>query len=157
MRKVFVDTAAWIALINVDDVFHEQAKRVKANLQQQKCQLITTDFVLLEVADALVSPKIRSQTIRFINHLNNLIGLQIIPLNKSLFDEGWKLYSQRLDKDWGLTDCISFVIMQQEVITLAFTSDRHFEQAGFTRLLNPSYSEQLSVEKTAMALLRGII
>jgi predicted nucleic acid-binding protein len=94
------------------------------------------------VADALVSPKIRSQTIRFINHLNNLIGLQIIPLNKSLFDEGWKLYSQRLDKDWGLTDCISFVIMQQEVITLAFTSDRHFEQAGFTRLLNPSYSEQ---------------
>jgi predicted nucleic acid-binding protein len=104
--------------------FDEQAKRVKANLQQQKCQLITTDFVLLEVADALVSPKIRSQTIRFINHLNNLIGLQIIPLNKSLFDEGWKLYSQRLDKDWGLTDCISFVIMQQEVITLAFTSIR---------------------------------
>jgi hypothetical protein len=47
--------------------------------------------------------------------------------------------------------------MQQEVITLAFTSDRHFEQAGFTRLLNPSYSEQLSVEKTDMALLRGMI
>ena len=137
MKKVFVDTAAWIALINVDDVFHEQAKRVKRNLQQQKCQLITTDFVLLEVADALVSPKIRPQTIRFINRLKNLVGLQIMPLSQSLFDEGWQLYSQRLDKDWGITDCISFVIMQRQGIILAFTSDRHFEQAGFTRLLNP--------------------
>jgi hypothetical protein len=137
MRKVFVDTAAWIALINVDDAFHEQAKRVRATLQQQKCQLVTTDFVLLEVADALVLPKIRSQTIRFINRLKNLVGLQIIPLSQSLFDEGWELYSQRLDKDWGLTDCISFVIMKREGITSAFTSDHHFEQAGFTRLLNP--------------------
>lgn len=66
MRKVFVDTAAWIALINVDDAFHQQAKGVKRNLQQQKCQLVTTEFILLEVADALASPKIRSQTIRFI-------------------------------------------------------------------------------------------
>lgn len=140
MAKVFVDTAAWIALINVDDIFHEQAKCVRANLQQQKCHLVTTDFILLEVADALVSPKIRPQTIRFINRLKNLIGLQIIPLSQSLFDEGWQLYSQRLDKDWGLTDCISFVIMQREGITLAFTSDRHFEQAGFTRLLNPPSS-----------------
>lgn len=109
----------------------------QANLQEQKCHLVTTDFVLLEVADALVSPKIRSQTIRFINRLKNLIGLQIIPLSKSLFDEGWKLYSQRLDKDWGLTDCISFVIMQREEITLVFTSDRHFEQAGWIKSQRP--------------------
>lgn len=138
MTKIFVDTAAWIALINVDDAFHEQAKRVRATLQQQKCHLVTTDFVLLEVADALVLPKIRSQTIRFINRLKNLVGLQIIPISQALFDEGWELYSQRLDKNWGLTDCISFVIMQREGITSAFTSDRHFEQAGFTRLLNLS-------------------
>ncbi len=137
MKKVFVDTAAWIALINVDDAFYEQAKRVRGVLQEQRCQLVTTDFVLLEVADALVLPKIRSQTIRFINRLKNLVGLQIIPLSQSLFDEGWQLYSQRLDKDWGLTDCISFVIMKREGITSAFTSDYHFEQAGFTRLLNP--------------------
>ncbi|ELR99102.1 type II toxin-antitoxin system VapC family toxin [Gloeocapsa sp. PCC 73106] len=79
MTKAFVDTAAWIALINVDDAFYEQATRVRATLQKQKCYLVTTDFVLLEVADALVSPKIRSQTIRFINRLKNLVGLQIIP------------------------------------------------------------------------------
>lgn len=64
-------------------------------------------------------------------------GLQVIPISQSLFNAGWQLYCQRLDKDWGLTDCISFVIMNTEGITLAFTSDCHFEQAGFTRLLNP--------------------
>ncbi len=135
MRKVFVDTAAWIALMNVDDDFHEQAKQVKAQLKQDKYYLVTSDFVLLEVADGFASPDVRSQTISFINRLNNLQGLLIIPISQTMFNEGWKLYSQRLDKGWGLTDCISFVIMQQQEITIAFTSDKHFEQAEFTRLL----------------------
>ena len=59
----------------------------------------------------------------------------IHPVSDSLFQQGWQLYTQRLDKDWGLTDCISFVVMQQENITEAFTTDKHFEQAGFVRLL----------------------
>jgi predicted nucleic acid-binding protein len=110
---------------------------VRIKLQQGNCGLVTSDFVLLEVADALTAPKVRSQTIKFINRLKTLSGLQVFPLSQSLFDAGWQLYSQRLDKDWGLTDCISFVIMQQQGITVAFTSDRHFEQASFTRLLKP--------------------
>jgi predicted nucleic acid-binding protein len=137
VTKVFVDTAAWLALIDVDDDFHLPAKQVKMQLQRDNCSLITSDFVLLEVADALTSPKIRSRTVNFINRLKTLSGLQVVPISQSLFDAGWQLYSQRLDKDWGLTDCISFVIMQQQKITLAFTSDKHFEQAGFTRLLKP--------------------
>ncbi len=90
---------------------------------------------MLEVADALVSSKLRRKTIAFINRLKGLQDLQIIPLSQSLFERGWQLYSDRLDKDWGLTDCISFVVMEQEEISEAFTSDRHFEQAGFIRLL----------------------
>jgi predicted nucleic acid-binding protein len=136
-RQVFVDTAAWLALINIDDDFHLFAKQVRKKLQQDNCSLITSDFVLLEVADALTIPRVRSQTINFINRLRNLSGLKIVPLSQSLFDAGWQLYSQRLDKNWGLTDCISFAIMQQEGMTIAFTSDKHFEQAGFTRLLKP--------------------
>ena len=124
-RQVFVDTAAWLALINVDDDFHLLAKQVRKKLQQDNCSLITSDFVLLEVADALTTPRVRSQTINFIDRLRSLSGLKIVPISQSLFDAGWQLYSQRLDKDWGLTDCISFVIMQQEGITIAFTSDKH--------------------------------
>jgi predicted nucleic acid-binding protein len=45
------------------------------------------------------------------------------------------LYSQRPDKEWTLTDCISFVVMHEENLTGALTEDHHFEQAGFTALL----------------------
>ena len=138
MKKVFVDTAAWIALINIDDDFHEQAKQIKAQLRQDRYGLVTSDFILLEVADGLASLALRHKTIQFINRLRNAQGLLTIQIDQELFNQGWQLYSQRLDKEWGLTDCISFTIMQQQKITVAFTSDKHFEQAGFTRLLKPS-------------------
>ena len=73
--QVFVDTAAWLALINIDDDFHDLAKQVRKKLQQDNCSLITSDFVLLEVADALTTP-IRSQIINFINRLRSLSGLK---------------------------------------------------------------------------------
>ncbi|MBW4567147.1 MAG: PIN domain-containing protein [Tolypothrix carrinoi HA7290-LM1] len=135
MTKVFVDTAAWIALLNVRDALHQQANDVMDKLVRLKTPLVTTEFVLLEVADALSTPASRSQTLAFINSLRVLESLQIVSVSQKLLDEGWAFYSQRPDKDWGLTDCISFVVMTQEGITQAFTSDRHFQQAGFVKLL----------------------
>ncbi len=84
MKKVFVDTAAWIALINSDDDFHGSALLIMRQLQQQKCRLVTTDFILLELADALVSSKLRPKTIAFINRLKGLQDLQIIPYKTRL-------------------------------------------------------------------------
>ena len=52
-----------------------------------------------------------------------------------LFERGLALYNARPDKEWSLTDCISFVVMADEGLTDALTGDRHFEQAGFTALL----------------------
>lgn len=135
MTKVFVDTAAWIAFLNVRDALYHQANEVMDRLLRLKTPLVTTEFVLLEVADALCTPKSRSQTVAFINNLRLLESVQIIAVSQKLLDEGWTFYSQRPDKDWGLTDCISFVVMTQQGITQAFTSDRHFEQAGFVKLL----------------------
>ena len=45
-------------------------------------------------------------------------------------------YSQHADKSWGLVDCASFLVMRDLGISEAFTSDSHFEQAGFKVLLN---------------------
>ena len=59
----------------------------------------------------------------------------IIPASHDLFREGLFLYSRRRDKDWPLTDCISFVVMEDEEIHDALTGDHHFEQAGFRILL----------------------
>ncbi len=61
--------------------------------------------------------------------------MRIIPPDQTLFEEGIQLYTNRSDKAWSLTDCISFVVMQREGITEALTGDHHFEQAGFTTLL----------------------
>lgn len=137
MSKVFVDTAAWLALVNQDDDLHVQAIQVKNKLQTDKSFLITTDFIFLEVADALATLKFRRTTITYIQRLRELVSLRVLPVSEVLYTQGWRLYCQRLDKDWGLTDCISFVVMQQEGVSVAFTSDRHFEQAGFQRLLTP--------------------
>lgn len=62
--------------------------------------------------------------------------MTIVPFSAELFDRGIAPYSERRDKDWSLTDCISFVVMQEHGLTDALTSDRHFEQAGFRRLLD---------------------
>jgi predicted nucleic acid-binding protein len=137
VNQVFVDTAAWIALLNMDDVLHQQAGRVRSDLVKNNYVFITTDFVLLEVADALCSPMCKKNTADFLRNIHQLKSTRIIPLNQELFQLGLSLYEKRLDKDWGLTDCISFVVMEREGIVEAFTSDKHFEQAGFVRLLTP--------------------
>jgi uncharacterized protein len=135
MLKVFVDTVAWIALLNVNDGLHTPAQQVMHNLRRQNARLVTSEFVLIEVADALSAPSVRAHTVAFINGLRQVALLHIIPASPSLFADGWTLYSQRSDKEWSLTDCTSFVVMTQEHMTRAFTSDHHFEQAEFVKLL----------------------
>jgi predicted nucleic acid-binding protein len=135
MKKVFVDTAAWIALFNRRDALHHQTRQIMDRFRQQNIVLVSTEFLLLEVADAFSDSAIRGLTVEYINRLRRWKNLQIIPVSQSLLAEGWEIYSQRSDKDWGLTDCISFVVMTQENIAEAFTSDHHFQQAGFVKLL----------------------
>jgi predicted nucleic acid-binding protein len=63
--------------------------------------------------------------------------LVIVPPDTELFESGLELYEKRPDKDWSLTDCISFVVMKREGIVDALTGDHHFEQGGFNALLKP--------------------
>lgn len=136
VTKVFVDTAAWLALLNKDDGLHDRARQAMQSLRQQNAFLVTTEFVLLEVADALSAPTQRGRTVKFINGLRQLRLLSIMPASQSLWAENWRLYSDRPDKDWSLTDCSCFVVMAKEGISQAFTSDHNFEQAGYIKLLS---------------------
>jgi predicted nucleic acid-binding protein len=130
-----VDTVAWIALLNRNDGLHARAEQVMDHLRQQNVQLMTTEFVLLEVADALSAPALRSSTVGFIDGLRQVPVLRILPISHSLFQEGWQLYRDRPDKEWGLTDCTSLVAMTAHGVSEAFTVDHHFVQAGFQILL----------------------
>jgi predicted nucleic acid-binding protein len=134
-----MDTAGWLALLNARDGLHAQAMRVRGQLQQSRVKLITTEFVLIEVADAFAEPPLRAIALEFYRGLrqaNTPFAVEIVPVSENLLVQGWRLYSQRLDKGWGLTDCISIVVMQEQGITDAFTSDHHFAQAGFNTLLS---------------------
>jgi len=135
MSTTLVDTAAWIALVNTRDELHERAKDVMIELRRNNVALVTTEFVLLEVANTFCASAWRGKAVKLIDGLRSQPNLKIIEADTSLLSEGWQLYCSRSDKNWSLTDCVSFAVMHEEQITQAFTSDHHFEQAGFIKLL----------------------
>jgi hypothetical protein len=76
----------------------------------------------------------REAFLRFYDALRDEPDVKIFEADKGLFEAGLALFRNRPDKEWSLTDCISFVVMKQEELTEALTGDHHFEQAGFKAL-----------------------
>ncbi len=135
MPHVFVDTVGWIALANTRDSLHSVAREIFERLWETDTAFITSEFVLIELGNALSSHDFRLRTAEFIQTLKHSSSIEVVPSSSGLFDRGQKLYGERRDKAWGLVDCTSFVIMTERNITKVFTEDHHFEQAGFTKLL----------------------
>ena len=132
MKAVFADTSFFLASLNPSDALHDRAIALSREVTAPR---LTTAFVLLEVANAMRRAALRSQFVEFYTRLKEHSRARIIPVSQKLFDQGYELYASRKDKDWSLTDCISFVVMSDADLSQAFTHDRHFEQAGFTALL----------------------
>ena len=132
MKPVFADSFYYLAIMNPDDGAHGQAARLSAELTGS---VVTTAWVLTEVGDALAAPAHRSGFLTLLASLRQDPEVTVIGPSEELFEAGIDLYSRRPDKEWSLTDCISFVVMQEQGITEALTGDRHFEQAGFQPLL----------------------
>lgn len=97
--------------------------------------MVTTEWVLTEVADGLASTDGRGLFARFLKDLEADPRALIMPARDVLFQGGVALYNNRLDKQWSLTDYISFVVMSDHGLHDALTGDHHFEQAGFSVLL----------------------
>ena len=132
MKTVFADSFFFLALVNAHDEAHEKAIRA---CQQTDQILVTTGWVITEVADGLSRVPNRAQVSEFLNALKNDPEVEIILPSRELFEMGLELYSKYGDKGWTLTDCISFVAMKEEGISDALTGDPHFAQAGFNILL----------------------
>ncbi len=132
------DTSAFVALGNRDDGLHPSAVAVNNELARQKAYILTTDVVLVEVANSFSKVAYRPLAQRIIEALlqsTRMGAATLVHVDEGLWRRGWDLFTKRPDKEWGLTDCISIVVMQERGVVRAFTSDHHFEQAGFTRLL----------------------
>ena len=132
MTAVFADTYYLIALLNSDDKDHQRALRYSRNFRGL---LVTTAWVIVETANTMNSPRARRAFLSFYDDLGANSNAVILPPSKQLFDKGVELFRRRDDKEWSLTDCISFVVMAERKIKLSLTGDHHFEQAGFQILM----------------------
>jgi predicted nucleic acid-binding protein len=132
---VFVDSAAWIALLHSADSLHARAVvEYKLKIDEGRL-LVTTSMVLVEVASAFSAPARRHLAVELDRRYRETRIGEIVWIGKELYERSWQLYRERSDKGWSLVDCASFIVMQDRGITEALTSDHHFEQAGFKTLL----------------------
>lgn len=117
MSALFVDTAGWGHLVDPTQEFHRQAADLYRQTRRQGRRFVTTNYILTELVALLTSP---------VRHVNEMLDAQ-----------AWRLLAERPDKEWSLVDCASFVLMREAGLVEALTTDHHFEQAGFVRLLKP--------------------
>lgn len=137
MRRVFADTAYWIALTNLFDQHHEAAVRSSTFLASSR--LLTTDAVLIEFLNALAAkgPHIRAAAIRTVEAILNNPLVSVLPQSRRSFSKGFAFYKSRPDKGYSLTDCLSMTVMRDRRLSDVLTTDRHFEQEGFVALMIP--------------------
>ena len=132
MKPVFGDSLYFLALANPRDQRHRRTVEFARNYRGI---LVTTRWVLAEVCDGFAEQSNRRFAVHLVDRTATAGRFRVVHDSDGLFERGFALYCQRLDKDWSLTDCISFVVMADESLTDALTADHHFEQAGFTALL----------------------
>ena len=132
MTQLFADTSFYIASVNPRDLLHQAALDVAGRFRGT---LVTTEYVLVETGNWLARTKDRGVFVDLLERLQADTRTLIVAASSVLFEQGVELYRGRLDKDWSLTDCISFVVMRQHGLSEALATDHHFEQAGFTILL----------------------
>jgi len=132
---VFLDAAYAIALAAPSDQLHARALALAEQLEADRTRLVTTQAVLLEIGNALSKRRYRAAAVDLLSSLEADPAVEVVALTPELYAEAFDLYRDRSDKEWGLIDCLSFVVMTARGISEALTADEHFEQAGFRALL----------------------
>jgi uncharacterized protein len=132
---LFLDTAFAIALASRSDSHHRHAVVLATEIETAGTQLVTTRAVMLEIGSSLSRTPHRRKSIELLQALETDPKVTIVPLEEGLFARALTLYCERPDKEWGLVDCVSFLVMNDREMTEALTTDAHFEQAGFRALL----------------------
>lgn len=133
MKTVFADTGYWHAAVDPADQLHDKVNAISEKLGPVR--MLTTEMVLDELLAALRGPVTRATAIRAVQAIMSNPNVEVVPQTSLQFQEALRLYSDRTDKEWSLTDCASFNLMNQRGVREALAHDKHFEQAGFAALL----------------------
>jgi len=134
--RLFADTSFYVAVVSQRDALHDRAMDAMKEFQGR---IVTTEYVLVEVGNWLAATGERPTFVLLNQKAHSDPKTLVIAADRGLYDAGVNLYASRLDKQWSVTDCISFVVMRQYRLTEALTADRHFQQAGFKAVLSGSH------------------
>lgn len=134
-HDIFLDTSGWLALLNASEALHADAERAWRELLRSHRSVVLTDWVIAETGNALARRKGSISFGASVSKIMTSRRAEIAFVGLDLLEHALSLYSSRAYKAWGLVDCASFTLMHERGITEAFSSDRHFEQAGFRCLL----------------------
>jgi len=133
--EVFLDASYAVALSSSRDLHHARAVALAERLKQAGTRLLTTRAVVLEIGNALARLRHREAAIRLLEAIDDDPQVEIVPLSDDLYRRAFDLYRSRPDKEWGLTDCVSFTVMRDRGLVNALTADEHYRQAGLRALL----------------------
>jgi len=130
---LFLDTSGLLCIHDQDDFRNAQAIEIFTAARF----LLTSNYVLAEfVPLSQTRGKDRQETISFINDLLEIPRLELIWVDENLHNQAMELLANRLDKNYSLCDAVSFVLMRERGIIEALTTDKHFKQEGFIKLLS---------------------
>lgn len=136
MNEVFADTSGWASSFIKSEHDYAKASELMRGWQQQNRRVVTTNYVLSELVVLFTRFRLdRERVLDYIKSIRSNPLFEVVHIDKALDAEAWRLLENRLDKAWSLVDAVSFIVMKNRGITEALTTDRHFEQAGFTQLL----------------------
>jgi predicted nucleic acid-binding protein len=127
VSTVFADTSFYLALLDDADPHHGRALSESKRFRT----ILTTEFILLELGNACARAEDHADFLALVAGMRASQRVKIVPLSSELLNRGLERMRERNDKDWSLTDCVSFIVMDDEGLQEALTGDRHFEQAGF--------------------------
>ena len=138
MNVVFADAGYFIASLDDRDPLHGRARDVAAGLGLLR--IITTQMVVTEVLNYVSrgGEHLRSLAVQMVRELEDNPDVEIVPQTDAQFRAAVERYAARSDQRWSLTDCASFLVMEERNLTEALAYDRDFEQAGFVALLRGS-------------------
>jgi len=135
VARYFADTSFWIALSSLRDQYHSQAIIWQSAVMRSGSTIVTTEAILWEWLNALADSRTRDIAAEGYRRAHADTGVEIIPFDAKLMADSVDLYQSRGDKNWSLTDCLSFLVMERRCLTEALTTDRHFEQAGLKAMM----------------------
>ncbi len=130
MRRVFVDTSAFVALRNASEREHKAARRTMLDLVGERVSMFTSNYVFAETYTALLVRVGRVEAMNWGSAFRSGTAVELLRTDETIEEDAWAILEDRVDKAWSYVDATSFAVMAREDVTEAFSFDQNFRQRG---------------------------